>query len=106
MGYFPGGEPWGVRSDCSQFVTKCYYHGGAHDPNGLGYGGGFTGTLGAHGTRVNNPHPGDLCLVGYYPYHHVELIISTDGTTIGHGDARVDRSSIYNYSPRTLRSYL
>jgi hypothetical protein len=106
MGYFPGGEPWGIRSDCSQFVTKCFYHAQARDPNGMGYGGGYTGTLGAHGTRVSSPRAGDLCLVGNYPYHHVELVVDSNGNTIGHGDARVDGSSIYNYSPRTLRRYL
>lgn len=106
MGYFPGGEPWGIRSDCSQWVTKIFYHAKARDPNGMGYGGGYTGTLGAHGTRVSSPRAGDLCLVGNYPYHHVELVVDSSGNTIGHGDARVDGSSIYHYSPRTLRRYL
>ncbi len=106
VGIFPGAEPWGIRSDCSQFVTKCFYHAGVPDPNGAGYGGGWTGTLFEHGTRVSGPRPGDLCLVGYNPGHHVELVISSDGTTIGHGDRYVNRSSIYNFSPRTLRRYV
>jgi hypothetical protein len=106
VGIFPGPEPWGVRSDCSQFVTKCFYHAKVKDPNGMNYNGGWTGTLGNHGTRVSGPRAGDLCLVGYAPYHHVELVISSDGTTIGHGDRYVNRSSIYNFSPRTLRRYV
>jgi hypothetical protein len=106
VGIFPGPEPWGVRSDCSQFVTKCFYHAKVRDPNGAGYGGGWTGTLGEHGTRVSGPRAGDLCLVGSYPHHHVELVIDGAGNTIGHGDRYVNRSSIYNFSPRTLRRYV
>ena len=106
VGIFPGGEPWGVRSDCSQFVTKCFFHAKCRDPNGMNYNGGWTGTLGNHGQRVNNPRAGDLCLVGYAPYHHVELVIDSNGNTIGHGDRYVNRSHIRNFSPRTLRRYV
>jgi len=105
VGIFPGGEPWGVRSDCSQFVTKCFYHAHRADPNGMNYNGGYTGTLGVHGRRVSSPAPGVLCLVGNYPYHHVELCIDHNGNTIGHGDRWVNRSHINNFSPRTLRAY-
>lgn len=106
VGIFPGAEPWGIRSDCSQFVTKCFYHAGVPDPNGAGYGGGWTGTLGEHGTRVSGPRAGDLCLVGPYPHHHVELVIDGSGNTIGHGDRYVNRSHISYFSPRTLRRYV
>jgi len=72
----------------------------------MGYGGGWTGTLYNHGSRVSNPRAGDLCLVGYPPGHHVELVIDSSGNTIGHGDRYVNRSHISYFSPRQLRRYV
>jgi cell wall-associated NlpC family hydrolase len=72
--------------DCSSFATWCYYAAGVRDPNGLGYNGyGYTGTLGAHGHRVSNPQPGDLCLYGSAPrFHHVTIYIGA-GKCVSHG---------------------
>lgn len=64
----PYGPLFGPRPrnfDCSSFVAAVYKHAGVKDPNGLGYSGqGYTGTLWAHGTRVDRPEPGDLAFFG------------------------------------------
>ena len=55
-------------TDCSSFATQCYYAAGAKDPNGRGYDGqGYTGTLLAHGTKINKSQLaiGDLVFYGY-----------------------------------------
>jgi cell wall-associated NlpC family hydrolase len=50
-----------THSDCSAFATLCYKAANVKDPNGANYNGqGFTGTLQAHGTKTNEPQPGDL----------------------------------------------
>jgi hypothetical protein len=65
------GEPLWIpsRLDCSGFATNCHYAGGAPDPNGRGYDhNGYTGTMIAHGTRVqsiSNLKPGDLVFYGH-----------------------------------------
>jgi len=59
--------------DCSGFVTNCWYGGGGPDPNGRGYDGqGYTGTLIAHGHRVDMSamKVGDLVFYGYTPYSY------------------------------------
>jgi hypothetical protein len=64
----PVGEsvpPAQLLIDCSAFVTLVYETAGAPDPNGRGYDGqGNTSTLRAHGTRTNDPQPGDLAHYG------------------------------------------
>jgi hypothetical protein len=54
--------------DCLEFVTICYFAGGAKDPNGRGYDGqGYTGTMSGRGTQIgsiNQARPGDLLFYG------------------------------------------
>lgn len=125
--YFPGGEPSGVRSDCSQWFTKIYFHAGLPDPNGQGYAGGYTGTLGAHGHAIDRSElkPGDPVLYGSYPHHHVEMYVGTGedlskelraelarrgfdhNSTIGHGSPPVDEGTVDLLSgPKSFRTYL
>lgn len=110
------GEPAGFRSDCSQFVTSMFWSAGLPDPNGQGYGGGFTGTLAAHCHEIHESRreAGTLVLYGPEPpYHHVELYIGTGvglpaylrrhlaqlgftaETTIGHGSPPVDTGTVH-----------
>ncbi len=91
------GEPHGYRSDCSQWVTSVYKAAGLPDPNGNGFGGGYTGTLAGHCRRITRAQlrPGDLVLYGSGPpYHHVELYVGPGEQTIGHGSAHVDGGTI------------
>lgn len=70
-----------MRTDCSGFATLCYQIAGAADPNGRGYDGeGYTGTLNEHGTVVKprDARPGDLCLYGVAPCHHVTIVVEAD----------------------------
>lgn len=86
------GEPSGFRSDCSQWVTSIYFACGLPDPNGNGYQGGYTGTLGSNGRPVSRAdlRPGDLILYGPAPHHHVEMYVGPGQKTIGHGSRPVD----------------
>jgi Putative peptidoglycan binding domain len=72
-----------IWEDCSSAVTWLFYQAGAPDPNGLGYNGyGFTGTLVAHGTRINinDIAPGDLVLYGPGPNRsHVGMAMKGQG---------------------------
>jgi hypothetical protein len=83
------------RDDCSSWFTSVYESCGLPDPNGTGYTGGYTGTLGTHGKQISREEakrtPGAAVLFGSSPFHHVEAAIG-DGTehTIGHGSAPVD----------------
>jgi len=91
------GERYGERSDCSSWFTSVYKSCGLDDPNGAGYSGGYTGTLGAHGRRVSRGEldSGDAVLYGTAPFHHVEMKLGHGGTaTIGHGSAPVDRGVV------------
>lgn len=82
------------RSDCSSFVIQCYVKAGCKLPGSL-QGQGFTGSLADAGKKVATPKPGDICLYGTYPYHHVELYVG-GGKTIGHGSAPVDNDTPKN----------
>ena len=63
-----------IKIDCSTFATLAYKAAGLPDPNGLGYNGsGNTVTLQAHGTKTNNPQPGDLAFFGS-PEHVVVYV--------------------------------
>jgi cell wall-associated NlpC family hydrolase len=80
-----------LTTDCSGFVTLCYFLGGAPDPNGLGYSGyGFTGTLLRHLHETENPLAGDLVVWGAYPGHHVALVLEAgvDPLLCSHGAER------------------
>jgi hypothetical protein len=53
-------------TDCSSFVTQCYYAAGAKDPNGRGFdGAGYTGTLLAHGKKITKSQLSIADLVFY-----------------------------------------
>ena len=82
-----------LSTDCSGFVTLCYWLAGAPDPNGLGYDGqGYTGTL----LRAMQPlaqdwiGQGDLVVWGAYPGHHVALVLEPgdDPLLCSHGRER------------------
>jgi hypothetical protein len=88
---FPLERTLPLTTDCSGFVTLCYFLGGAPDPNGLGYSGrGFTGTLLRHLHETENPRAGDLVVWGAYPGHHVALVLEpgVDPLLCSHGAER------------------
>ena len=67
-----------LTTDCSGFVTVCYFLAGAPDPNGLGYSGeGWTGTLLRHLEHVPRieARRGDLVVWGGYPGRHVAILL-------------------------------
>ncbi len=73
-----------IVTDCSGFATLCYKAAGVKDPNGSGYNGqGYTGTLQSHGSKTNNPQPGDL--VFYYPGQGAGGTAGHVGVYIGEG---------------------
>lgn len=72
-----------VTTDCSGWVTCCYYAAGAPDPNGLGYNGaGFTGTLLDHLRPITlaKAQPGDLVVFGSHPGLHVVMVLEATGS--------------------------
>jgi len=82
-----------LSTDCSGFVTLCYYLAGAPDPNGLGYDGhGYTGTLLQAMSSVvrETVKRGDLVVWGMYPGHHVALVLvpGDDPLLCSHGQER------------------
>ena len=70
-----------LTTDCSGFVTLCYYLAGAPDPNGNGYSGyGWTGTL-LHHLRAIGPvdvRRGDIVVWGAYPGRHCAIVLEAD----------------------------
>lgn len=102
------GEPRGDRSDCSQWITSIFWSCGLDDPNGTGYTGGYTGTLGNHGKAISRSQlrPGDLILYGPAPHHHVEMFIGPGSTTAGHGSRPVDHGWIDLAPDPHFRSYV
>jgi cell wall-associated NlpC family hydrolase len=75
---FPLTRTLPLTTDCSGFVTVCYFLGGAPDPNGLGYSGyGWTGTLLRHLQHIaaTEARRGDLVVWGAYPGRHVALVL-------------------------------
>lgn len=79
-----------LTTDCSGFVTLCYYLAGAPDPNGLKYSGqGYTGTLLSHGRHITKEQAlaGDVIVYGGGTGEHTALIIEAgaDPVTISHG---------------------
>lgn len=105
------GEDRGQRSDCSQFIAGMHHAAGLRDPNDENYTGGYTGTLGAHGTYIHREdlEPGDMVLYGPAPHHHVEMWVGNGrdsyqrlaqighadrDRTVGHGSPPVDFGDI------------
>lgn len=107
--HYPGGRIW----DCSTFADAVYYCCGLPSPSGPNAyeTGGWTGTEGEHGKRVDRAHArsGDLVLYGSAPHHHVEVVDDPEaGTTIGHGSPPIDAGVFDlfgdgNYEIRTYR---
>jgi len=67
-----------LTTDCSGWVTCCYYAAGAPDPNGLGYTGqGYTGTLLDHLPVIGlaDAQAGDLVVFGARPGLHVVMLL-------------------------------
>jgi len=87
----PLGRRLPLTTDCSGFVTVCYYLAGAPDPNGLDYNGqGWTGTLLRHMAEVAEPRAGDVVVFGAYPGHHAALVVEPgdDPLLASHGQER------------------
>jgi peptidoglycan hydrolase-like protein with peptidoglycan-binding domain len=107
------GEPLGFRSDCSQWVASLFKACGLPDPNGLGFSGGFTGSLAAHGHEISHEQA-DLerarpVLVIWDPNGdsgHVEVYLGAN-RTIGHGSPPIAAHSIadFAYKPGGPRFY-
>jgi len=82
-----------LTTDCSGFVTLCYFLAGAPDPNGLGYDGqGWTGTLLRRMQHVprSELRAGDVVVWGAYPGHHAALVLEPgdDPLLASHGQER------------------
>jgi cell wall-associated NlpC family hydrolase len=80
-----------LTTDCSGFVTLCYYLAGAPDPNGLGYDGqGWTGTLLQHLPVTATVRRGDIVVFGPYPGRHCALVLEPgdDPLLCSHGQER------------------
>lgn len=95
----PLGRGLPLTTDCSGFVTLCYYLAGAPDPNGLGYSGqGWTGTLLAHLPRTAALRRGDIVVWGVYPGRHCALVLEPgdDPLLCSHGQERGPRAVRYS----------
>ena len=82
-----------LTTDCSGFVTLCYYLAGAPDPNGLGYSGqGYTGTLLDHLDPIGpaGARRGDVVVWGAYPGRHCAIVLEAgdDPLLASHGMER------------------
>ena len=80
-----------ITTDCSGFVTLCYWLAGAPDPNGLGYSGeGYTGTLLSHGQHItlDKVIPGDVIVYGPGTGWHTALVVEkgADPVTVSMGE--------------------
>jgi cell wall-associated NlpC family hydrolase len=98
-----------LTTDCSGFVTLCYFLAGARDPNGLGYDGrGWTGTLLRHMAEVAEAGVGDVVVFGTYPGHHAAIVLEPgdDPLLASHGQERgpveVRFSTESRYQPETV----
>jgi hypothetical protein len=70
-----------LTTDCSGFVTLCYYLAGAPDPNGYRYSGyGWTGTLLRHLSAIGptDVRKGDIVVWGAYPGRHCAIVLEAD----------------------------
>ena len=82
-----------LTTDCSGFVTLCYFLAGAPDPNGRGYdGSGWTGSLLARMETIPPlvVRPGDVVVWGAYPGHHCAVVLEAgvDPLLASHGQER------------------
>ena len=82
-----------LTTDCSGFVTLCYYLAGAPDPNGLAYSGqGWTGTLLRHLPAIDQTEArrGDVVVWGAYPGRHCAIVLESgdDPLLASHGAER------------------
>jgi hypothetical protein len=89
----PLGRTLPLTTDCSGFVTVCYYLAGAPDPNGLGYSGqGWTGTLLDHLDEIEagSVRRGDVVVWGAYPGRHCAIVLEpgADPLLASHGRER------------------
>jgi hypothetical protein len=70
-----------LTTDCSGFVTLCYFLGGAPDPNGNRYSGyGWTGTLLQNLAAIPllAVRNGDIVVWGTYPGRHCAIVLEAD----------------------------
>ena len=89
----PLGRTLPLTTDCSGFVTVCYFLAGAPDPNGRGYdGSGYTGTMLGWLPSIAplDADRGDLVVWGTYPGRHVALVLEPgpDPLLCSHGRER------------------
>lgn len=77
-----------ITTDCSGWVTCCYYAAGAPDPCGQGFDGqGYTGSMLAHlpAIAASQAEPGDLLVFGAAPGRHVVILAEQPGMAYSHG---------------------
>ena len=100
-----------LTTDCSGFVTLCYYLAGAPDPNGNRYSGyGWTGTLLRHLThdRAGRRSGGRHRRLGRYPGRHCAIVLEADDDPLlcSHGMERgpvaIRFSAECRYQPPTI----
>jgi hypothetical protein len=89
----PLGRTLPLRTDCSGFVTLCYFLAGAPDPNGRDYdGSGYTGTLLGWLPHIRRGDAtfGDLVVWGTFPGRHVAIVLEPgdDPLLCSHGSER------------------
>lgn len=101
-----------LTTDCSGFVTLCYFLAGAPDPNGLNYNGqGYTGTLIGHGYQIilSKVHPGDVCILGPGNGDHAVIISDISNPlnpfVISHGEESGPEVRHLNDDPRSKRFF-
>jgi hypothetical protein len=107
----PLGRRLPLTTDCSGFVTLCYYLAGAPDPNGSRYSGyGWTGTLLRHLTPIGpvDVRKGDIVVWGSYPGRHCAIVLEADDDPLlcSHGMERgpmaIRFSAECRYQPPTV----
>ena len=107
----PLGRQLPLTTDCSGFVTLCYFLAGAPDPNGNRYSGyGWTGTL-LHHLHAIGPvdvREGDIVVWGSFPGRHCAIVLETDEDPLlcSHGMERgpiaIRFSAECRYQPPTV----
>ena len=115
MAFEKQGIKFPITTDCSGFITLCYFVAGAADPNGANYSGwGYTGTLLQHGKQIalKDVQPGDVIVYGPGTGWHTALVIDVSGPnatnplTVSHGQ-QGDPSYVHvNQDGRTPQRYL
>lgn len=89
--------PFHWRSDCSQFAVNVYRMAGLRCPGSGTFLRSNTATVATGGTIVRSPRAGDFKMWAYDPRrprsttHHMEVVIDSRGTTIGHGTRAIDK---------------